>query len=110
MRISDWSSDVCSSDLPRIRRAATDLGQQRNRHHRVRAARLPALAFEPLANARMQNRLQIASRLRIVEHPRTQRTAIEPAIIAAHRRAEARHELRQRSDERSDGNEGVSQW
>src|SRR3546814_15699401 len=55
-----------------------------------------SLAFEPLANARMQNRLQIASRLRIVEHPRTQRTAIEPAIIAAHRRAEARHDLGQR--------------
>src|SRR3546814_10183087 len=39
MRISDWSSDVCSSDLGRHRASAAALvpcaGAQRRRHHRA---------------------------------------------------------------------------
>src|SRR3546814_4920890 len=37
MRISDWSSDVCSSDLSSLR-AARDGGAGRNRRQRTRSA------------------------------------------------------------------------
>src|SRR3546814_7696882 len=39
MRISDWSSDVCSSDLPRSARAPA--GNPRHRHRKGQPPRLP---------------------------------------------------------------------
>src|SRR3546814_10553989 len=50
MRISDWSSDVCSSDLVRLaqigqRLVATDV--ERAEHHRPVAGRLQHIAIEP---------------------------------------------------------------
>src|SRR3546814_16084626 len=54
MRISDWSSDVCSSDLPtRPRRGCRDLGLARGGTSRARGRRparraVPALAAVPV--------------------------------------------------------------
>src|SRR3546814_15216616 len=44
MRISDWSSDVCSSDLPRQCAASGPGGRRQHRRHyrAVRSARHPA--------------------------------------------------------------------
>src|SRR5438105_13541972 len=52
----DWSSDVCSSDLPRRAREAARLGAARRRVHRRRT--IPLLARQP----RRERRLDVPSR------------------------------------------------
>src|SRR3546814_6729328 len=65
MRISDWSSDVCSSDLPRrVLRMVREAGdQQREGEHRQRAAGelYAALLEEILRAARQQGGAPVAS-------------------------------------------------
>src|SRR3546814_8298612 len=52
MRISDWSSDVCSSDLLRHDRTAELAGVRRKRACRVEARRDAAAGVEPAAGRR----------------------------------------------------------
>src|SRR3546814_6586851 len=52
MRISDWSSDVCSSDLGRRLRFAADRGDPRETAAGLRRLRLPAAARPRAPDAR----------------------------------------------------------
>src|SRR3546814_1036661 len=60
MRISDWSSDVCSSDLQRRRRlvvvAADEGGLERQRRAQADDARLRVLRVADLLRARSEER------------------------------------------------------
>src|SRR3546814_17128437 len=90
MRISDWSSDVCSSDLhcPRIR--VEDLGDLWNEARNMNAHHLAGLLAQLNRQARL---LPISSHGVEVRDGRT-RSCVEPEF--------------RRSEERRVGKEGVS--
>src|SRR3546814_8738863 len=65
MRISDWSSDVCSSDLPRPAQPSAGIGQR----HRCHC--LPATARAGAGHQRSNSRM---SRILVVEDEPSLRT------------------------------------
>src|SRR3546814_2487183 len=72
MRISDWSSDVCSSDLPLQRRQALGTEAGRHRQARQEAETVRAQTIEPvIVDVHRQDRpVEVAKRRR---HPRVDR-------------------------------------
>src|SRR3546814_17366043 len=73
MRISDWSSDVCSSDLPRGAEAS---------HRRLDGRRVPGraeIAAEHRAAAR-QHAALVQTLQQLVQHLRRHRAAAEAAV------------------------------
>src|SRR3546814_10750519 len=54
LRISDWSSDVCSSDLPSPGITKESRGSQKRAGDRKRKARAEARAVAPLASRRSE--------------------------------------------------------
>src|SRR3546814_5881638 len=82
MRISDWSSDVCSSELPCRRRGAA---RQIEAHHRAEAPllrtsdRVPRMRGEPRIMNRADRRMRLQPRrdqpgvALLALHPREQR-------------------------------------
>src|SRR3546814_17047323 len=71
MRISDWSSDVCSSDLPRVRRTADAMLPS----HRVRPETGKPGACAWLSLDRLAGRLLLAGHARVGFAPRLERGA-----------------------------------
>src|SRR3546814_8125187 len=68
MRISDWSSDVCSSDLRQPQEQRIEQREQRQRRDRLDEAREPQRHPRDIRVARRQNRERQADR-----QPREQR-------------------------------------
>src|SRR3546814_11389564 len=56
MRISDWSSDVCSSDLGRARRLRAAIGYRVRLHRRLRLGRTEAAMASPARLGRDDHR------------------------------------------------------
>src|SRR3546814_12386323 len=72
MRISDWSSDVCSSDLAAFRRLRRDMADRQ-----PRAAAREAAVGDERADLAEPLRLQIAGR---IEHLLHARPALRPLV------------------------------
>src|SRR3546814_11009594 len=92
MRISDWSSDVCSSDLLRIGNQCADQRTQavRSQDHRF----LPAASTQQPVGKDMAA-LRISAQLRLVDRHDSQ--------IAIHRHGFSREEKPERSEKRRVG-------
>src|SRR3546814_6714830 len=80
MRISDWSSDVCSSDLGLVHAVVDDLGGEMVERAFVGAAdihaRAPANGFEPLQHLDLRSVVAFGGGVRGVEQIVTHRMAI----------------------------------
>src|SRR3546814_10966484 len=105
MRISDWSSDVCSSDLP------SSLSLDRVRCYQYRTAKGLTMAA-PTPEA-------IETARRKVQQDKARLQALEARATTLNRTADARRKIilgglpldaaiKDRSEERRDGNECVS--
>src|SRR3546814_13114620 len=91
MRMSDWSSDVCSSDLIALGDAAEQFGDIRNAKARaVCAAQAEAVIDDP------------------VDAPFVVPVAAEQVVVRVANRAVEGKRLEERSDERRVGKECVS--
>src|SRR3546814_6667175 len=104
MRISDWSSDVCSSDLrtgalpvmvvARMMQPVTEHAARQPRHHRKIAIRLAA--FVPLAIERLPVRIIADIRRRLAGYGMRARPAqrVIAEDVSFHRKADAwRHRI-----------------
>src|SRR3546814_19677953 len=97
MRISDWSSDVCSSDLQPLRRILAAV-----EHHIL--ARLAQFRLDRVINvelARVDDAHVHARRDRVVEEHRMHRPAHR--LVAATRKAQARYAARYTPMRAADG-------
>src|SRR3546814_15784421 len=89
MRISDWSSDVCSSDLPFLFICDTKSGVAETAGltcFGFRASRFPLRSFLLITFTRCMRRPQVASRRNATKHPAarqpmTGRRALANAVI-----------------------------
>src|SRR3546814_12029335 len=101
MRISDWSSDVCSSDLRKPVVSETDTGHEQEVGRAFGQVMRVALA---MASQLAQHR----ARLRQQHQQELERAAREQQGVIDAREQQLRTAARDRSEERRVGKEGVS--
>src|SRR3546814_19522369 len=115
MRISDWSSDVCSSDLPDIARARTLLHLGRRAEHLRRRVVLGDLRHREIGEELVEIDGKETPRefRRPIIRLEIGRIVIKKQIgrhIGREARRRRRHGIGNRSEERSEGKECVRTW